>query len=171
MSNGDTADDWMSSQAAQAVLRRSDRQIRTYAQRGELRTRRRGPGGRVEYYGPDVRALAARLDVERDPARVEVAEIVPAVQLQAQVERLYAQLREAEARAVQAETALRMLPDPAQARQLEAVAAQARAEAEGLRAQLAAAEGAGRAWQRIALLLALVVLLAVAAVVALALLR
>lgn len=164
-------EEWMSSQAAQAVLRRSDRQIRTYAARGELRTRRRGPGGRVEYHAGDVRALAARLDVESSPARVEVAEIVPAVTLQAQVERLYAQLREAESRAERAETALRLLPAPDQARQLETLATQARTEAEGLRAQLAQAEGAGRAWQRIALLLAVIVLVAVAALVALALIR
>lgn len=169
--SSDDSNEWMSAQAAQAVLRRSDRQIRNYASQGRIKSRRRGPAGRVEYHRLDVEQLAAELRVEHDRPRVEVAEIVPAVQLQATVERLYDQLRDAEQRAERAETALRLLPPPTEARRLEVEAAEARVQVESLRAQLAQSEGTSRAWQRATLILAAVTLAALVAVVLLALLR
>lgn len=167
----DDTDEWLTPQAAAAVLRRSDRQVRTYAAQKRIRSRRRGPGGRVEYHAGDVRQLAAEMQVERDLPRAETAEIVPAIQLAAQVERLYAALRDAEGRAERAETALRLLPPPAEAQALQTEAAAAKAEAGALREALAEARGSSSTAWRVALLALLIALVAVAAVVALALLR
>lgn len=167
--NDDTQ--WMSAEGAGATLRRSTRQVRTYAQQGRLRSRRRGPQGKVEYLAEDVYTLAAELGSERDPPRVETIEVVPAVQLAAQVERLQAELRETIARAERAETALRLLPAPDEAQAWRAERDAARAEAAALREMLAAARGAGVTWGRVALIALLIALVAVGAVVALALLR
>ena len=165
------SEEWLTPQGAAAVLRRSDRQVRTYAAQKRIRQRRRGPGGRVEYYGPDVYALAAELQVERDPPRVETAEIVPAVQLAAQVDRLQAELREQVARAERAETALRLLPPPAEAQAWRSERDAALARAEALADTINELRGANQLWARLAMLALLLALLAVAAVVALALLR
>jgi hypothetical protein len=170
MMNGDD-NEWMSPAGASSVLRRSERQIRNYAAQKRIRTRRRGPGGRVEYYAADVYALASELQVERDPPQALTAEIVPSTQLAAQVERLHQALRDAEARAERAETALRLLPPPGEAQQWRAELVEAKAIAEGLRSQLAQSQGAGAMAWRLALVALLIALLAVAAVVALALLR
>jgi DNA-binding transcriptional MerR regulator len=167
--NDDT--EWMSPAGAAATLRRSERQLRNYAQQGKLRTRRRGPGGRVEYLAADVQALAAEMQVERDLPRAETVEIVPSTQLAAQLERLHVALRDAEVRAAQAEQALRLLPPPEEARALQAEAAEARAEVRTLRELLAEARGTSRAAWRVALIALAVALVAVVAVVALALIR
>lgn len=161
--------DWLTPQEAQAVLRRSERQIRNYVTSGSIRAQRRNR--RVMYYRPDVEALATDMRVEEDPPRVEVSNIVPAVQLAAQVERLQAELRETTARAAYLEATLRQLPAPEEARSLQSELATARAQAEGLRAQLEQSKGAGRTWQALTIILAVAVLVAVAAVVFLAVMR
>jgi hypothetical protein len=183
-----TDDDWLTSAGASALLRRSERQIRSYASAGKVRNRR-GPGGRAEYHAGDVRALAAALQVERDPPQRTTVEIVPSTQLAAQVERLYAELLTAQARAERAETALRLLPPPAEAQaataaaraetqtaRAEAQAAQveaatARAKVEGLQAALAQQQGTSAVAWRVALLALLLALLAVVALVIVALVR
>lgn len=167
----DDAEEWMTPAGAAAVLRRSERQIRSYAASGKVRSRRRGPSGRVEYFAPDVHALAAELGSARDVPRVEVAEIVPSYALAQQVERLHAELLAAQDRAARAETMLRLLPPVEEAQALRAERDAARAQAEGLRAQLAQAQGAGSMAWRLALVALLVALVAVGAVVALALVR
>lgn len=166
-----TDNEWMSAEGAAATLRRSTRQIRTYAQQGKLRSRRRGPGGRVEYAAADVYALAAELQSERDLPRSETVEIVPSTQLAAQVERLQAELRETIARAERAETALRLLPPPDEAQSWRAERDAALARAEALADTISELRGANRLWGRLALLALVVALVAVVAVVALALLR
>ncbi len=135
-----------------------------------------------------MRALAAALQVERDPPQRTTVEIVPSTQLAAQVERLYAELLTAQARAERAETALRLLPPPAEAQAATAAAraeaqtaradaqaaqveAAARATVEGLQAQLAQVQGTSAAAWRVALLTLLLALLAVAALVIVTLMR
>ena len=87
------------------------------------------------------------------------------------VEELTGALLDAQARAERAEAYLRMLPPPEEAAAWRAELQEARAVAQGLQAQLAAAQGAGRiAWRLVAALVALAALLAVAVVI-LALLR
>jgi DNA-binding transcriptional MerR regulator len=167
----DDTDEWMSSDGAAATLRRSARQIRVYASRGQIRSRRRGPGGRVEYHAGDVYALAAELQSERDLPRADVVEIVPSSQLAAQLERLQAELRDTLARAERAETALRLLPGAEDAHAWRAERDAAQAEARALREMLASARGTGAAWGRVALLALVIALVAVAAVVVLALVR
>jgi len=163
--------DWMTAQAAAAVLNRSDRQIRTYAQQGRIKTRRRGPGGRVEYYRPDVEALAVEIGAAAEPPRASTVEIVPAVQLARRVDELTVQLVEAERRAATLAAALDGGLRPAEAREMQSELARAQAEAEGLRAQLAQATGSTSTAWRVALLALAVALLAVAAVVIIALAR
>ena len=154
-------DEWMTAQGAAATLNRSDRQLRTYVQQGKLQTRRRGPGGRVEYRAADVYALAAELGPSDAPPRVETAEIVPSSALARRVDELTNALLDAQARAERAETALRLLPPPEEAQAWRAELAEQRATAQGLRAELAAAHGAGRiAWRLVAALVALAALLA-----------
>lgn len=164
-------DDWMTAEGAAAVLRRSTRQVRTYAQQRRLRSRRRGPQGRVEYLAADVYALANELGSERDLPRIETAEIVPAVQLANQIERLNEALRDAEVRAAQAEAALRLLPAPGEAQAWRAERDAAKAEAATLRELLAEARGGRSMAWRLALFALAVALLAVGALLVLALLR
>lgn len=161
----------MTAQAAAAVLNRSDRQLRTYAQQGRLRTRRRGPGGRVEYRAADVYALAAELSPDATPPRVEIAEIVPSNELARRVEALTTALLEAQARAERAETALRLLPPPDEARRLAADAEAARADAAALRAELGATRGSARAAWLVAIVALAVTLAAIGIVFVLILTR
>jgi len=163
--------EWMSADGAAATLRRSTRQLRSYAAAGRLRSRRRGPGGRVEYFAGDVYTLASELQSDRSPPRSETVEIVPSTQLAAQVERLQVELRDTLARAERAETALRLLPAPDEAQAWRAERDAAQAEARALREMLAQAKGTGAAWGRVALLALVIALLAVAALVVLALVR
>lgn len=153
-------------QAAAAVkLRRSDRQLRRLAAAGRIRTRR-ALGGRVLYHAGDVEALAEQLADDDSPPPAASAEIVPSSDLARRVEVLTDALRVAEQRAAAAETALRLLPPPEQARRLESDAAEARAEVSALREMLAEVRGgARRAWQLVAVLLVLALLLAAALVV------
>lgn len=168
MSNPYEDEDWLSPAAASATLRRSERQIREYARQKRIRTRRRGT--RVEYAASDVRQLAAELQVDRDPPRAESVEIVPAIDLARRVDVLTDALRQAEQRAAAAETALRLLPSPDEARQLRDVAKDAQIEAAELRAEVSALKGAlgqaqggeQRAWRAAGILLATVLLLALA---------
>jgi hypothetical protein len=154
-------DEWMTAAGAAATLNRSDRQLRTYVQQGKLHTRRRGPGGRVEYRAADVYALASELGPGDTPPRVETAEIVPSSALARRVDELTNALLDAQARAERAETALRLLPPPDEAQAWRVELAEQRAQAQGLRAELAAAQGAGRiAWRLVAALVALAALLA-----------
>lgn len=161
----------MTAQGAAAILNRSDRQLRTYTTQGRLRTRRRGPGGRVEYHAGDVYRLAAELDPSATPPRVEIAEIVPSSQLARRVEELTNALLDAQSRAERAETALRLLPPPEDAAAWRAERDAARAEVAALRELLAQMKGSSRALVWISIALALVAVLAVAAVVVLALVR
>lgn len=158
----------MSQAATQARLRRSDRQLRRYVEAGTLRTKRT-TGGRVMYRAEDVERLAAGLDTTAGPPPATVAEVVPSSDLARRVEELTGALIDAERRAVAAEAALRLLPPPQEAQALRAEAAEARAEAEGLRRLLQAVEGgARRAWAVAAVLLVLVVLLTLGLVLVLA---
>lgn len=161
--------DWLTQAATQARLRRSDRQLRRYVESGALRTKRTA-GGRVLYRAEDVARLAGQLDAEAGPPPAAVAEIVPSSDLARRVEELTDALIAAERRAVAAEAALRLLPPPQEAQALKAEAAQARAEADGLRALLGEVQGgARRAWLVAAVLLVLVLLLAGGLVLVLAL--
>jgi len=83
--------DWISGKTAQDRLSRSERQIRNYASAGKIRTQVRGR--RVEYYGPDVDALAAELQPDDRP-RAPDAQIVPAGELLNHIRQLEAQLSE-----------------------------------------------------------------------------
>lgn len=84
-------DEWLTGKQAQARLQRSERQVRNYAASGDLRTRR--VGGRVEYYGPDVEALVARLRPQVEP----VQDIMPAGQLLDHIRDLETRLQQASA--------------------------------------------------------------------------
>ena len=85
---------WISPREAQKRLGRGERQLRNYAKQGKLRSRLHGR--RLEYYEPDVTAIAAELpDDDRD--RVPETQIVPAGELLSHIRDLERQLGEAAA--------------------------------------------------------------------------
>jgi hypothetical protein len=86
--------DWMSTKATQDYLRRGDRMIRKYVAAGKIRSRLRGR--HVEYYRPDVEALATEILPEPRERAPEQA-IIPSGELLNHIRDLERQLNEATA--------------------------------------------------------------------------
>jgi hypothetical protein len=155
-------EDWISSRAAQARLGRTDRQLRRYASAGRVRTR--NAGGRVQYHRADVEALAAQ-QVPDDRPRVESTEIMPPGALLEHIRQLEAQIAVSAAR----EGRLQGMLEAQQPRLEDAQRIQGLLDAE--RAQRFALEAERNALrqqvtgQRVALIVAIVVIVALAIIV------
>lgn len=87
-------EEWLGAQQAQAYVGRTDRQLRRYAERGRVRTRKRG--GRVEYSRADLDTI--RETIEEDTAPRAQQQIVPAGELMTYVRELQEQLQQSAAR-------------------------------------------------------------------------
>lgn len=86
--------EWLGAAQAQDYLGRTDRQLRRYAERGRVRTRKRG--GRVEYNRADLDTI--KETIEDDPAPRSNQQIVPAGELLGIVRELQDALQQSAAR-------------------------------------------------------------------------
>ncbi|KAB8139645.1 hypothetical protein F8S13_27310 [Chloroflexia bacterium SDU3-3] len=137
-------DEWIDISEASRRIKRTDRQVRRYVEKGRIRSRRRG--AYVEYHAGDVDTLAAELPQDERP-RAEPQQLMTRGEMLGLVERLQQQLAEAAAREGYLRAQLEQRPELPDTQAVKDDLVQARAERDALQHQIdALQQGSRRAW-------------------------
>lgn len=163
-------DQWVSAHTAAARLKRTERQLRRYAQAGRVRSRL--SGARVQYNAADVEQLATELHQDERP-NVEVTEILAPSVLLDHIRSLETAIVTSKQREGNLETELARRPSPEEHQAIVTALTEERSDRKVLehelttaRAQLGEAKtNQQRLWRALAALLIVIVVLAAALIV------